>query len=75
MNQTESQKKQILQALRNLKRIGITQGYIDAEIGCTRLAARIGDLKRDGHKITTEMIPVSNRSGKTVRVALYRLRK
>lgn len=41
--------------------------------GCTRLGGRIYDLHEAGHKIISEMIPVTNRAGKTVRVARYSL--
>jgi hypothetical protein len=43
------------------------------EIGCTRLASRIDELRTAGHAISTTMIPVRNRFGKTVRVAEYRM--
>lgn len=38
--------------------------------GCFRLGARIYDLRRDGHKITSELV---NRGG--ARVAQYRLQR
>jgi len=53
----------------------ITQGEATASYGCTRLAARIDDLKRDGHSIRTEMIDGLNRFGKPVRFARYTLDK
>ena len=39
--------------------------------GCTRLAARIADLKRHGEKIDREMVEVRDRNGETTRVARY----
>lgn len=41
--------------------------------GCARLASRIDELRQAGLNITTTMIPVTNRAGKRVRVAEYRL--
>lgn len=49
----------------------ITQAFATSKIGCTRLAARINDLRKDGHDIKRRMIPVLNRDKKTVRVAQY----
>ena len=51
----------------------ITAAMADDEIGCTRLASRIDELRASGHDITTTMIPLRNRFGKIVRVAEYRL--
>lgn len=42
------------------------------EIGCTRLAAQIFNLKQKGYKIKSEMKTVNTRNGKT-RVAVYSL--
>lgn len=41
--------------------------------GCFRLAARIGDLRQQGHTIETAMITVTNRQGESSKVAEYRL--
>ena len=43
----------------------ITAAMAADEIGCTRLASRIDELRASGHDITTTMIPVRNRFGKT----------
>jgi hypothetical protein len=43
------------------------------KFGCFRLAARIKNLKDDGHAITSNMITVTNRDGGTSKVAEYRL--
>lgn len=40
-------------------------------LGIYRLAARIGDLKREGLQISTSMVKVSNRFGEECRVARY----
>lgn len=40
---------------------GITS--MDAyRLGCTRLAARIADLKKDGHRISTERVTVNHKT-------------
>ncbi len=31
-------------------------------LGCTRLAARIADLKKDGHRISTERVTVNKKT-------------
>ena len=43
------------------------------DLGCTRLASRITDLKRKGHSIATTMETSKNRAGKSARYARYRL--
>jgi hypothetical protein len=52
---------------------GITSLDAITELGCTRLAARISDLRADGNDIRSEMVTVRNREGQPVRVARYRL--
>ena len=41
------------------------------ELGCHRLAARISELKRDGHPIDKKMISVKNRFGDDIKIAEY----
>ena len=43
------------------------------EFGCLRLAARISDLRWDGHNIETELEVGKNRQGDNVRYARYYL--
>lgn len=43
--------------------------------GIQRLGARVYDLKRDGHKIKSEMVEVYNRFGDKCRVARYSMYK
>lgn len=50
----------------------ITHRDAELEVGCTRLPARIWELKRQGMKIEKTMIPVQTRRGKTM-VAAYRM--
>ncbi len=68
----ESQCKQILEWL---GRHSLNQGQASYWFGCSRLAARIKELKQRGHQITTEMVTVRNRAGRAVRIAEYKLIK
>ena len=43
------------------------------DLGCMRLASRISDLKKDGHRIITFSRTVIRRDGTKARVAEYRL--
>jgi hypothetical protein len=49
----------------------ITAHVARSEFGCDRLAARIKDLRNDGHTIHTKTIKVFNREGQPCRVAEY----
>lgn len=44
-------------------------------LGITRLSARIYDLRKEGHAITSERVEVENRFGEVCRVARYKLEK
>ena len=44
-----------------------------AELGIYRLSGRICDLRKRGHRIKTEMIPVQTKRKKKCRVAKYSL--
>lgn len=44
------------------------------ELGVFRLAARINDLRKQGHQINRNMVSVSNRYGETCVVAEYEMR-
>ena len=44
------------------------------EFGCTRLGARIWDLRHEGFNIDTEIIHGKDRNGEDVRFAKYTLR-
>lgn len=68
----DSQCKQIIAWL---GRHSLTQGQAIYWFGCMRLAARIKELKKAGHRITTEMVTVRNRAGRPVRIAEYKLNK
>jgi hypothetical protein len=67
----ETQKSKILA---HLRKGTLTAKYAEDNYGIMRLASRIGELKKDGHDITTEMIKVRTRWGSGfTRVARYRL--
>ena len=68
---TASQKEEILRRLRSGQ--ALTTHDAQRELGCRRLAARIHDLRADGHPIQSEMVEVKNRHGHTCRVARYAL--
>ena len=44
-----------------------------SEFGCYRLGARIYDLRREGHAITTTMVDGTDRNGDPMRFAMYTL--
>ena len=44
------------------------------DLGIMRLGARIWDLQQEGHVINHELVDVTDRHGKSCRVASYRLR-
>lgn len=51
----------------------ITQGEATKYLGVSRLAARIADLKKQGHAFTGTTVKDKNRFGETVRYARYKL--
>ena len=51
----------------------ITQLEAIRDLGCMRLAARIDDLKREGHVIRRDTEKSKNRYGENTRYARYRL--
>ncbi len=53
----------------------ITQLEAFADLGVSRLAARISDLKDEGHIIKSELVKVKNRFGETSTVSRYSLVK
>ena len=66
-----TQKEAVLYYMQDYGRITTISAFSD--LGCTRLSARIKDLRDDGHNIVTNMITVKNRFGEECRVAEYRL--
>lgn len=67
----ESQKNMILRALKDGRTI--TQNDAFAWFACTRLAARIAELRKDGYNITTTTVKSKNRFGANVTFAGYKL--
>lgn len=65
MKQTE----QILDYMKSYG--GITPMDALKDIGCMRLAARIADLKREGHRIRSEKVAVRRRDGSRAFVERY----
>ena len=60
--------------LQHMKKYGsINHFQAEEEYGCTRLAARIKDLRNKGVAIQTEMVKGKNRYGKYTHYAVYRL--
>ena len=60
--------------LQHLKTYGSISHYEAEDMyGCTRLAARIKDLRNRDVAIDTEMVPGLNRYGGKTRYAVYRL--
>lgn len=59
----------ILSILRTGRSLTSYQAFV--EIGCTRLAARIHDLRRQGHVFETVMQETTDDSGETTRYAKY----
>jgi hypothetical protein len=56
-----------------LKYGSITHLEAESEYGIARLAARIADLRREGHPITSEMVEGKNRRGEPTHYARYKL--
>ncbi len=67
----ESQNKRLLKYLRLRKSVGPIEAL--NQLGIFRLAARVRDLREQGHDIRTTMVDVENRWGETTRVARYSL--
>ena len=52
----------------------VTQFEALKDLGVMRLASRISELRRNGHKIESQMVKVENRYGETCRVKRYSLK-
>lgn len=64
-----SQCEWILADLMGGREISQMDAYMD--YGCTRLAARISDLRKAGYEINARMETRKNRYGRIVRYAVY----
>ena len=67
----ETQCERVLQYMQDFGSVNPQQAM--ADLGIMRLAARISDLRRDGHQITRTLVSGKNRYGEVVRFAEYRL--
>lgn len=71
-----SKVKQTERILRHLEERGsITTLEAITELGILRLASRINDLRRAGHKIVSTSVTGKNRYGETTRFSVYTLKK
>lgn len=59
--------------LSRLRRGPLTSMQAEVELGVGRCAARVKDLREQGHDIHTEMATVINRFGEECRIGIYRL--
>ncbi|NLF35490.1 MAG: hypothetical protein GX585_05950 [Clostridiales bacterium] len=66
-----NQNKLILDALKEGKEV--TPQFAMREFGVMRLGSRIYDLRRMGHPIATEMKEGTNRYGRKIQFASYKL--
>ena len=66
-----TQKELILKYLEDFGSITPMEAF--ADLGITRLAARISDMKKDGIEIKAESVKSINRYGKAVSFARYSL--
>lgn len=67
-----TQSEKIINYMKTHGSITARQAY---QMGIMRLASRISDLKREGHKITSETVKVKNRDGSSSYVSKYSLLK
>ncbi len=68
----KTQSEKILDYINEHGSITARQAY---HMGIMRLASRISDLKRDGHKIKSETVKVKNRDGSHSYVSKYSILK
>lgn len=66
-----TQCERILKYMHDFGSINPQQAMTD--LGVMRLAARVADLKREGHHISRRMVSAKNRYGEAVSFAEYRL--
>lgn len=69
MNSNPTQAQRVLDYM--TKHGGITQFEALRELGVMRLASRISELKKNGHKISSQTVKVENRYGEKCRVKRY----
>lgn len=66
-----TQRELILQYLQDFESITPLEAY--NELGITKLATRISEMRKDGIEIDGEMVDVKNRRGQTCHVMRYTL--
>lgn len=73
MNTNPTQAERVLNYM--LEHGSVTQFDALKELGVMRLASRISDLRKHGHKIASEMVKVENRYGETCWVKRYSIKE
>ena len=68
-----TQKEQILDYLERFKTITPMEAF--ADLGITKLATRVSEMRRDGIEFNIESVTSKNRFGKPVRFAKYSLKE
>lgn len=71
-NSKPTQAKRVLDYMRDFG--SITQLEALRDIGCMRLASRISELRKEGHKIESERVTVNNRYGEKCYIKRYMVR-
>ena len=70
-----SRKQRVLDAMKGNPKKTITAFYAINQLGDTRLAATIHQLKKDGHEISKETLEGKNKFDDEIRYAKYKLEK
>lgn len=68
-----TQGDRIIEYIKTFGSITTLQAFTD--LGVTRLASRIHDLRRDGYEFETEFVSSKNRYGEVVSYKKYRLKE
>ena len=68
-----TQNEKILAYMRDFGSISTMQAF--TELGCTRLASRISELRKAGHNITDEFVTGKNRYGESVSYKKYSIKE
>ena len=68
-----TQCEQIIEYLNQFGSITPMQAF--ADLGITKLATRVSEMRRDGREFKIETVKSTNRFGKTVRYAKYSLKE
>lgn len=68
-----TQREQIIDYLHQFGSITPMEAF--ADLGITKLATRISEMRRDGKEFKIESVKSTNRFGKTVRYAKYSLKE